>query len=47
MLILASQSPRRREMFDRLGLDYRALTSDADETITESLAPAEYVKTLA
>lgn len=34
-------------MFDRLGLDYRALTSDADETITESLAPAEYVKTLA
>ena len=47
MLILASQSPRRREMFDRLGLDYKALTSDADETITESLTPADYVKTLA
>lgn len=47
MLILASQSPRRREMFDRLGLDYRALTSDADEHIEESLAPADYVKTLA
>ena len=47
MLILASQSPRRREMFDRLGLDYKAMTSDADETITESLSPAEYVKTLA
>ena len=47
MLILASQSPRRREMFDRLGLDYTALTSDADETITESLTPADYVKTLA
>jgi len=47
MLILASQSPRRREMFDRLGLDYKAMTSDADETITDSLAPAEYVKILA
>ena len=47
MLILASQSPRRREMFDRLGLDYKAMTSDADETVTESLSPAEYVKTLA
>lgn len=47
MLILASQSPRRREMFDRLGLNYQALTSDADETITESLTPADYVKTLA
>lgn len=47
MLILASQSPRRREMFDRLGLDYTALTSDADETVTESLTPADYVKTLA
>lgn len=47
MLILASQSPRRREMFDRLGLDYRALTSDADEHIEEALAPADYVKTLA
>ncbi|MBO7740048.1 MAG: septum formation protein Maf [Clostridia bacterium] len=46
-MILASQSPRRREMFDRLGLDYKAMTSDADETITESLSPAEYVKTLA
>ena len=47
MLILASQSPRRREMFDRLGLSYRAMTSDADETITEALSPADYVKTLA
>ncbi|MBQ4120930.1 MAG: septum formation inhibitor Maf [Clostridia bacterium] len=46
-MILASQSPRRREMFDRLGLDYRALTSDADEHIEEALAPADYVKTLA
>lgn len=47
MLILASQSPRRREMFDRLGITYLAVSTDADETITESLTPEEYVKTLA
>ena len=47
MLILASQSPRRREMFDRLGVTYQALSTDADETIHEEMLPAEYVKTLA
>ena len=47
MLILASQSPRRREMFDRLQLTYTALSSDADETITQALTPQDYVKTLA
>ncbi len=47
MLILASQSPRRREMFDRLKIHYLALSADADETITEDLAPDDYVKTLA
>ena len=47
MLILASQSPRRREMFDRLAITYLAVSTDADETITEPLTPDEYVKTLA
>ncbi len=47
MLILASQSPRRREMFDRLALDYRAVSTEADETVNDRLPPAEYVKTLA
>ena len=47
MLILASQSPRRREMFDRLAITYVAVSTDADETITEPLTPDEYVKTLA
>ncbi|MFR1265432.1 MAG: Maf family protein, partial [Christensenellales bacterium] len=32
-LILASQSPRRRELFSLVGLDYTAITSDADENI--------------
>ena len=47
MLILASQSPRRRDMFDRLQIKYTAVSTDADETITERLSPADYVKTLA
>ena len=47
MLILASGSPRRKEMFDRLRLSYRVVTSGADETVEEPLAPAELVKTLA
>ncbi len=47
MLVLASQSPRRREMFDRLGLDYIAVSSDADEVIKDTVTPEEYVKILA
>lgn len=47
MLILASQSPRRREMFDRLGVSYLAESADTDETVTETVTPDEYVKILA
>ena len=47
MLILASQSPRRREMLDRLGLDYLATSADTDETVTEQVSPDEYVRILA
>lgn len=47
MLILASQSPRRREMFDRLALDYKAVSKDTDETVASYEDPAEYVKILA
>ena len=47
MLILASQSPRRREMLDRLGLDYLATSAYTDETVTEQVSPDEYVRILA
>lgn len=47
MLILASGSPRRREMFDRLGLTYQILSTDVDERVTEALSPAAYVECLA
>ena len=46
MLILASQSPRRREMFDRLAIDYIATSADTDETVLDQVSPAEYVKIL-
>ena len=34
-IILASQSPRRREILTALGLDFRVVTSDADENVDE------------
>lgn len=46
-LILASQSPRRRELIARLGIPFISISSDADETVPETLTPAETVETLA
>lgn len=34
-LILASQSPRRREILENLGVAFEVITSDADESSTE------------
>ena len=45
-LILASGSPRRREMFDLMGLSYTLRPSDADESLPPC-PPAEMVETLA
>jgi septum formation protein len=47
MLILASGSPRRRELMTMIGLDYRIETSGEEEVQPVGLPPAEYVKTLA
>lgn len=44
-LILASCSPRRREMFALIGLDYQVIPSDADENIPPC-PPAEFVEEL-
>lgn len=33
-IILASQSPRRRELFGHLGMEFEVLVSDEEETIT-------------
>lgn len=45
-LILASQSPRRREMLSLMGYDYEIIVSDADEHVPPC-APGEFVEKLA
>lgn len=42
-IILASGSPRRKELLTQLGLSFRVLVSDADESVDKSLPPAEQV----
>lgn len=45
-LILASSSPRRKEMFNLIGLDFTVMVSDADESTVES-DPKKFVVELA
>jgi len=45
-LILASQSQRRRELFQLIGLDFSVIVSDADEDIPLT-TPGEFVEQLA
>ena len=47
MLILASSSPRRRELLDLLGVDYRTVATELDETILQDEKPEEAVLRLA
>ena len=46
-IILASQSPRRRELLASFGFDFEAVSSGADESGTEGMSPAQAVETLA
>ncbi len=43
MLILASQSPRRRDLLSMLGLEFTVVTADIDETMDETLSVEEAV----
>ena len=47
--ILASQSPRRRELLNAIGLNFEVIVSDADESSVspEGIAPGMYVQELA
>ncbi len=47
MLILASGSPRRRELLTQAGLDFSVEVADIDETAQPGEAPAKYVQRLA
>lgn len=45
-IILASKSPRRKELLDLLNLPYEVIVSDADETLEENLTIEEQAKKL-
>lgn len=45
-VILASNSPRRKELMDLLGIDYEIIVSNADETLEEGLSFEEQSKRL-
>lgn len=47
MIILASGSPRRRELIKRIVNDYKVITSDIDEEKSYSLSPLEAVLDIA
>ena len=44
--ILASKSPRRKEILENIGLDFQIIVANADETCFDS-NPSSYVKTVA
>jgi len=46
-LVLASRSPRRRQLLTQMGLDLEILPANVDETMAPGVSPAAYVKTLA
>ena len=46
-LILASQSPRRRELLDQAGFEFSTFPVKVSENIDENLNPEEQVRTLA
>lgn len=46
-LVLASQSPRRKELLERIGFTIRTVPADIDESPEEAETPTEYVKRLA
>lgn len=46
-LILASQSPRRRELLQQLGYQFTCLPADIDERVLDDESPQQYVARLA
>lgn len=46
-LVLASGSPRRRELLDQLGVHYSCHPADIDETRLPQESPADYVQRMA
>jgi septum formation protein len=46
-LILASQSPRRKELLQQLGYNFSCVPADIDERVLPAESPAQYVARLA
>ena len=46
-IILASKSPRRKELMDLLNVNYEVIVSDADENLEDGLSMEEQSKSLA
>ncbi len=46
-IILASSSPRRKELLSQLGFDFEVIPSGVDETVEDGTAPEEVVRQLA
>ena len=46
-LVLASASPRRRELLEQLGLNLQVTPANVDETPHDGERPAEYVRRVA
>ena len=47
MLVLASQSPRRREILRLAGIPFTVRVADVDESVLDGESPADYVQRLA
>ena len=47
MIVLASQSPRRRELLERAGIAFTVRVADIDESVQPGEAPQQYVRRLA
>ncbi len=46
-LLLASRSPRRRELLDQIGVSYQVAAADVDESVLPGESPEDYVVRLA
>lgn len=47
MLYLASQSPRRRELLDQIGVPHQVIPQDIDESVLPTESPEQYVNRMA
>lgn len=46
-IYLASQSPRRRELLQQIGVDFEVLPVSVDESVKQPESPADYVRRIA